>query len=89
MRAAVRRALLPAALLLAAAPVYAQFPVIDAVRPLGARRGTEVEIRLSGRKLGSAVEGRDPAANVIRERTLKKRFLNRVFHADNCTRNER
>lgn len=45
-----------AALVLSALPAHASSPSLTSIRPLGARRGAEVEVTLSGARLGDARE---------------------------------
>src|SRR3954453_22131072 len=45
-----------AAFVFLAAPALAASPSLTAVRPVGAQRGTEVEVTLSGARLGDAQE---------------------------------
>jgi hypothetical protein len=52
----MRRALLSTCLILVAASAQAASPSLTAIRPIGAQRGTEVEITLSGARLGDAQE---------------------------------
>ena len=52
----MRPALLAAPFLLLAASAHASSPSLTAVRPVGGQRGTEVEVTLSGARLGDAQE---------------------------------
>ena len=52
----MRSTLLVAGLVFVAASAHASSPSLTAVRPVGAQRGTEVEVTLSGARLGDAQE---------------------------------
>jgi hypothetical protein len=56
MRSHACHCLLAALVLAAATPAIAASPSLTSIRPLGARRGTEVEVTLSGSRLGDARE---------------------------------
>src|SRR5687768_16321940 len=52
----MRTPLIALALLLSTTTLPAATPQLSAVRPVGGQRGTEVEVTLSGARLGDAVE---------------------------------
>ncbi len=50
------RLITPCLLLLVASTVHAATPALRAIRPVGGQRGTELEVTLSGARLGDAQE---------------------------------